>query len=272
MELVSQNLQHLPHHLPSLFEDTIIRIPEIPPSFLGNESFSVSADRPRIIMLAARATFNNSHTGIPTSGEKLFQQVYFTDELTAQVLRKKSSPIAQNFPKSYVALKTQVRSDVNPVLAARASVSDPFYINPARIGDSYYFTGAVDLNPVELALEIADEVLMTYPMGPYSYFERVAIMSTFGFDPALRAYAVSRNNKVKWIDTSGLNALSFDPIPWGLIFSLNLPQSSAAYAAAVDQQYAFGYSRAVEAVLLQKKRNNVRSHLRTPFVKPLDFF
>ena len=264
LETASQNL----NVLPSLFDDTIVRIPEVPDSFLSTETFRVRKNHPRLVMIAARATFDNSQTGTISKGHKLYQQVYFTDPNTAKRLRGKRAAVAKAFPQSHVSVSTQVRSDVGTIQAARASVSDPFYINPARIGESYYFTGAVDLNPVELALDIAEEVLMTYPMGPYSPLERVAIASTFGFDPAERAYSVSLNRKVKWIDTSGLNALSFDPVPWGFIFSLNIPQSSEAYAAAVEQQFAFGYSRAVEAVQLQMSRDNVRSHLRAPFPKP----
>jgi predicted acylesterase/phospholipase RssA len=146
--------------------------------------------------------------------------------------------------------------------AVRVSITDPFYINPARIGKSYYWGGAVDLFPIETASELADEVLVNYPAGLYNAYEDLAISSVFGFAQSDRTQEAAKQNHVKWIDTSGTNKLAMDPTVIGFLFNTNIPKKYDDFMSLIDRQYKFGYQRGVEAVKLQKNKNNVHSHLR----------
>ncbi|RZA04484.1 MAG: hypothetical protein EOP11_15015 [Proteobacteria bacterium] len=177
-------------------------------------------------------------------------------------MRGKASPIHRLFPGSNVAAGTEVITGVSLSQATRASIADPFFVNPARIGNSYYFTGAVDLFPIETAQELAQQVLVTYPSGKYSDYEDLAISSTLGFKQSARSAKAARQTRVKWIDVSGIEDLVMDPGPAGLMMVNNIPTSRAAYSEAIQNQFSFGYWRAVEAVKIQAEVGNVRSHLR----------
>lgn len=248
-----------PGVLPELFTGNILRIPETVGRLLPRENFA--GGRARLILTAAKADFGKESAGTLLSARS-FKQVYFTDPATASYLRGKASPIHRLFPGGHVAPGTEVISGVTMSQAARASIADPFFVNPARVGNSYYFTGAVDLFPIETAQDLAQQVLVTYPSGKYSDYEDLAISSTLGFKQSARSALAARHTRVKWIDVSGLEDLVMDPAPAGLLMVNNIPSSPGAYAAAIDNQYSFGYWRAVEAVKVQAEVGNVRSHLR----------
>ena len=146
--------------------------------------------------------------------------------------------------------------------AARVSISDPFYLNPARIGGDYYFGGAIDLYPIETAQALAEEVLINYPSGLYTAYENLAISSTYGFRQSDRTHLAAKTETVKWIDSSGTAALGMDPTLEGFFFVNNIPASYEKFKNTVLEQYRFGFERAQEAVRAQRRHKNVRSHLR----------
>lgn len=251
-----------PKVLPHFFDGTILDIPNQVESLLPSEKFPYSKNKPRLIILAARASFSPQHQGKDSGTGPLFRQSYFTDAGTAAELRGFDSPIQKSFPYGRVDRKTETRTDVSLSQAARFSISDPFYVNPARIGDSYYWGGAVDLFPVETAQHLADEVLMNFPGGLYNGFEDLAIASSFGFAQSDRTTEVSRMTEVKWIDSSGSHKLALDPALLGIMLVNKFPTTHEKFAYTIHQQYKFGYARAMEAVRLQKNHTNVRTHLR----------
>ncbi|KYG67269.1 hypothetical protein AZI86_09705 [Bdellovibrio bacteriovorus] len=251
-----------PKNLPEIFEGNILKIPNEAQGLLPSEKFPLSKNKSRLIILAARASFGPEHQGKDTGTGSLFRESYLTDAATANELRGFESPVKKSFPYSRVDRKTEVRSDVALSQAVRASITDPFYVNPTRIGNSYYWGGAVDLFPVETAQHLAEEVLMNFPGGLYNRFEDLAISSTYGFAQSDRTTEVSRLNDIKWIDTSGSHELGLDPGLFGVLFINRFPSSHEKFAYIIQKQFNLGYARAVEAVRLQKNRVNVRTHLR----------
>lgn len=253
-----------PYLLPDLFEDNILHVPEDVTGMLPRELFPTKG--PRLVVLAAQALFGPELQGRDSGAGPLFRETFFTDPATAQLLQGRASSIKEIFPFSRVAMKTEALSGVSLSQAVRASISDPYYINPAKIGGRYYFGGAVDLFPLETALSLADEVLVNFPVGLYSPYENLAISSTFGFAQSDRTWIASQSKDVKWIDSSGTNNLSLDPSLWGLLFLNKMPRTHAKFAEAIENQFRFGYARALEAVKAQRGRVNVRRHLRTTSV------
>lgn len=256
-----------PHMIPDLFQGNILKVNETVTGLLPQDQFPTSSKIPKLIILGSRASFGPQHVGHDQGKNPLYRQVFFTDPSTAQHLRGLPSPIQKLFPESRIDKKTETRSNVSMSMAVRSSITDPYYINPAKIGDSYYFGGAVDLFPIETAQEIADEVLVNFPSGLYSNYEDLTIYSTFGFPQSERTTLASHQEDVKWIDSSGSGKLAMDPIiTAGVFMTDRYPKNHQAFSELVLKQYRFGYQRAVEAVQIQRGKKNVRTHLRYPFV------
>ncbi|HXH29860.1 MAG TPA: hypothetical protein VNJ01_03540 [Bacteriovoracaceae bacterium] len=248
--------------IPQIFYTPILNIPEDVPASLPDNTFNQSATGPKLIMIAARAHFGPEKVGLPRTSLKSFTQVFFTDADTALAIEGFQSPIAKNFPMSFVESKTEVMTGISTEEAARASISDPFLTNPAKIGNDYYFTGAVDLFPLELAESLADEVVSNYPIELYEGIGDLAIGVTFGFSQSDMVYKKIQNKKVKWVDLVGIDKLTFDPKPNLLIFLKNgIPKSLENFQKGIQKQWDLGYERGMEAIEVQKAGSST-SHLR----------
>jgi predicted acylesterase/phospholipase RssA len=253
-----------PTLLPELFDSNILKVPEDVTGLLPREQFP--AKGPRLVVVAARALFGPGMEGRDPGAGPLFRETFITDPATAQLLRGRASTVKQTFPYSRVAMATETLTGIALSQAVRASISDPYYINPARIGGHYYFGGAVDLFPIETAQSLADEVLANFPVGLYTAYEDLAINSTFGFAQSDRSWIASQHKRVKWLDSSGTNGISLDPNLFGLLFLNKMPRTHEKFAEAIERQFQFGYARALEAVKAQRATVNERRHLRTTAV------
>ena len=249
------------HLVPDFFTGYILDIPERMPRFLPNDQFNISNHRPRIIMVAAKALFPRQSVGQPRPA-KMFAETFFTDADTAVALRGFVSPLAK-LPGSYVTSQPLVVTNKSTEEALRASVSDPYLVNPPMIDGSYYFTGAVDLFPVELAQHLADEVVVTYPVSLFDGPMDVAFKSAFGYTQTYRTLQILQDKSVKWVDMAGADNLKFDPAPGFLTIANGIPQNFADYQRGLQAQYEFGRTRMMEAVRMQPSVQT-HSHLREP--------
>lgn len=225
--------------IPQLFTGNILRLPAVLPEWLPNPRFRRSQSLPRYIVVAARAGFGPQDVGARFEWRAPFKQVYFTDSDTAQYLRGRKSDIKRTFPGSYIDSETEVMTNVSLSQAFRASISDPYYINPARIGDAYYFSGAVDLFPIDLAKDLADQVLVTAPSTDYAAHDVQAIYNAFGFNQQTAAIRASRRQDVTFIDQSYV--ASFKPKLVGPFLSRGLPRTAGEFTSTVDAQYLVAY-------------------------------
>ena len=62
--------------------------------------------------------------------EEMYQEVFFTDMETANLLKDVLSSIAISFPNSATFLDTQVITNQSLGTAIKVSISDPYLINP----------------------------------------------------------------------------------------------------------------------------------------------
>ncbi|MFN8943443.1 MAG: patatin-like phospholipase family protein [Pseudobdellovibrionaceae bacterium] len=251
-------------HIPQYFKGNVLALNDEISGFLPLPYFARNLDAPKIIMLAAKANFGPQNVGQAFTDNR-FTQVFFTDSQTANSIRNLKSPVKKLFPDSYLTENTLVVTDVSTEQAARASIADPYLINPGKINGEYYFTGAVDLIPIELATQLADEVIVTYPTGLFDDFENAAIQSTFGFNQTQRVLHAIQSKDVKWIDLSDASAIKFDPAAsMTLTISNNIPKIQSKFAEGIQEQYDLGFSRVQEALTVQANHLNVRSHIRKP--------
>lgn len=247
--------------VPDFFNGYILDLPASMKMDLANTQFNSSNHRPRIVMVAAKALFGRESVGGPRPA-KMFTETFFTDADTAQALKGFKSPLAKLSP-SYVTAETQVITSKTTEEAMRASVSDPYLINPAVLDGSYYFTGAVDLFPVELAQYLADEVIVTYPVSLFDGPMDVAFSTAFGYTQTYRTLQVLQDKTVKWIDMAGADSLKFDPSPVVLTIANRIPSNLAEYQRGLLAQYEFGRTRTLEGLRVQPQVQT-REHLREP--------
>lgn len=259
-----KELEKNPDVIPGLFDTHILNMPPEVGQFVPQNKFNTGAKGPKFVILSARALFGPNNVGEKKAGRDLFEQVFFTDPETAKELQNLPSPIRTLFPKSNVAKKTRVITDVTTEQAARASVPDPFLLNPAVINGSYYFTGAVDLFPIEVAHQLADEVIVTYPERLYLDYENLVIQSAFGFSQTQRALSAIQDTTVKWIDITGISKLAFSPETSLLTLKNKIPSNQNDFIKGIRAQFEFGKNRAIEGINIQKTQANVRTHLREP--------
>jgi hypothetical protein len=249
--------------IPDMFNETVLNIPE-QIHFLPRKNFS-NAGNMRFIITSTRARFNQEAIGSPNLPS--FRHAYFTDSETARHIRGRRSAIKRMFPESFLENTVDVHHNVRPEDAARGGVADPFLLNPGKINHQYYFTGASDLYPIELAQSLAKEVLVTYPESLFEDFEDNIIKRSFGFSQNTRALATLHFKDVKWVDMYGLSETKLNPKPFYFFLQLRngIPRNLSTFQADIQKQYDFGYNRVIEALKAAPgKLRNVRSHLRAP--------
>jgi hypothetical protein len=206
----------------------------------------------RLIIGAGRILFQPGR-GVPNS-KYLFQETYFTDSNTAKYLRGKNSAIAKMYPNSRVMPTIGVKTGVDPMLAARASISDPILINPGIVDGSYYLTGGINLYPIEMAKELADEVYVTYPLK-FKQYQSDIVVNSFGYSALDRQKKVSEMTGVHWIDLTGRDE-SFEPSAF-MLFTVKsgVPKNPSTFARKTEGMWNFGWRKAYEAVTQEDPKN-----------------
>jgi len=265
----------------SVFSKPIMEVPLRP---LGShhiqQPFPMGEDVPRIIILAAEIDYCPNCEPRTKEGVKYYRETYFTDADTAHYLDGRPSVIAQQFPKSGVKFTTQVKLGHTLGDAARASISDPYYINLTHLNGRYFATGAVNLNPIELAQSLADEVIIPF-YYPSDTLGQSAYGTFFGYSIRKRGLQVNRQWATHWVDFSDLTRIKkdfvFDPIvvpsrrgsctdgeccclsPIRVVSGV--PVSLGGFQEQLQQQWCYGYERTMEA--FQQPVGN-QSHIRIP--------
>lgn len=232
---------------PNIFDQNLLEVPESLRKLLPNQSFTARPGQPRFVTVAARANFSKEDAGRGLVSGALYQQVYFTDSSTAKSLRGLPASIKRNFPQSPIDPDTDVVTGVDMLQAARASIADPYMMNPAKIGKDFYFAGAMDLFPVETAQAIACNSTVTASSGEYSGIEDQAVEKGFGFSQTARVRQLSQYKGVRWVNTKGVADLAMDPTGGITGFQDNVPDSYEEFAEQIERQYQLGFERAQRA-------------------------
>ena len=233
--------------IPDIFHDYLMNVPN---SFnLKEISKNFTPSKYRTVIVASRILYNEENLGGKRDkGENLFQESIFTDEVTAKELNGFIAPNSL-YKNSSVASKVDFITDANLDEAARASISDPFYMAPGNYKGERYVTGAVDLYPIELAKKIADEIIFVYP-SKFGVVEEGAIFATFNFSHNKRHRQVFHQKIDYLIDSTDFPPeLELEPKLNLLAWKINsrVPQTYEEYREITRLQFEFGYKRALDA-------------------------
>lgn len=224
-----------------------------------------------IVVVASRLEFDEDDVGESWPfAAPLFTEVFFTDPDTASMLSGLPSFAGTIYPLSAVSTDTDVVTGVALVPALRASIANPLMLTPVLIDGRYYMTGAINIDPNNVARHLADEVIARYPPPWGGFIDKPLLMVTFGFDSDEVRRAVLGTDVDHWIDMSdtaypklGPGAAFNATINPGRMIALRsrVPEQFEEYRQIVDAQYALGYARGKEAVA----NRGTRSHIRRPF-------
>ncbi len=248
--------------IPPLFDNYLLEVPNNFNSIPLHQGFSSLGTR--VVIIGAKLNFTPEDVGQESEDKKIYQEVFFTDIETSDLLRDMSSPIAVSFPNSAISFDTQVITNQSLGTAVRVSISDPYLMNPAQIDEIYFLGGAINLYPIEIAYRLANTVAMVYP-NALDFLGQRTLASTFGFDNNTRLRKVTNMYADYWFDFLNFEALGdhrFNVIEVDIMrneLRLKLPKDIETFRADIQAQYEFGYNRAVEA--LQQSPNS-KNHIR----------
>jgi len=233
---------------------TLLDVPQEFPSEVTARKFSDKGIR--LLVVGSKLNFGPNDVGKPDllGSNKLYTEAYATDEDLAGDLVGRKSSIAEAFPESAVDETTEVYSDRSLGQAARMSISDLMYLEPAKHGDTYFGGGFVNLYPLELALDLGEEVVMLRSL-PFDAAEQAVIKATMGYDGNVRREKLNRlgGARVKWVKMQGQDKMyenhGFNPKverkglfePW---MTTRVPVDPEAYASQVQAQYDWGHEAA----------------------------
>ena len=134
-------------------------------------------------------------------------------------------------------------------------MSDMFYIEPIERNGEYYAGGAIDLVPVELAQSLATEVIGERKQL-YKLQEEGLVRAVLGFSGNQRLRDINQQFRdMRWIDTRDaaqqlLGNYCRKGIDWRRFeITLSLPTSLDEFAAAMEAQWNYGYSKTMKLQL-----------------------
>ena len=237
--------------IPNIFDHYLLELKQDVP--LGSLHTTFTPQEHKSIIIAAEAIYDESYHG-KIREDKLFQQVFFTDAETGKILEGEVSPSYQD-GKTSIMKETKVISHASLAQASRASVTDPFFINPAVFENRKFFTGAVDLYPVELAKKLGSKVIMCLP-DKFSTLERGLIWASYHYDQNERYDQVFTDIDVDYlIDVRDFpDEYKFIPVvnwlQWKII--TRIPRNYDKYVQIVEGQFQYGYEKMKETLKTRK--------------------
>jgi hypothetical protein len=245
---------------PDLFSSYVLNVPM---SFglkelSGGFSASENSGAARIVIVGSKiwgGADAPTLVGQPSSHTPLVTETYFSDPATIAQLKDFSSPIGAEFPLSSVAKNVNLESGFTLEQAVRASISDPFYMQPEFVKGSYYTGGVIDLYPVELAKALSQggEIIAPTASDFSTDFAVPAFQAAFGFNENNRMPVYLNTAGVSWVELSDYSSydFTFDPLPnlanyKGL--TNRFPKTYSEYVTKVRSQWEYGRQRAVQAL------------------------
>lgn len=231
------------NYLVNMPQDISLQLPSLSSQFAQNVS---------CIIIGSQILFDSMDTGKARKNKKLYKKVLFTDQITAQKIDLNTIKIqSKNYELSAVDSSIEILSDVPIQKAMRISVSDMFYVEPVLYQNQYYAGGAIDLIPIELALEVAEEVIFEKKKS-YTNVEESLVRAVLGFSGNQRLDEIQKKAVNYWIDTTdATQALNGHycqkKIDWkNFEIKIDLPDSYQKFISDIDKQWQYGYDKALK--------------------------
>ncbi|MBE8727905.1 patatin-like phospholipase family protein [Flavobacterium hungaricum] len=231
------------NYLVDLPQDISLQLPSLSSQFAKNIP---------CIIVGSKIVLDPSNTGKERQNKKLYNKVLFTDPITAQKIDLDKIKIrSENYELSAVDPSIEILTDVSPHLAMRISVSDMFYVKPVLYQNQYYAGGAIDLTPIELAFEVADEVILE-KKNNYTQIEESLVRAVLGFSGNQRLKEIENSTAAYWIDTTDATQVlnghyCQKKIDWkNFEIKIELPESYEKFVNDMQQQWQYGYDKAIK--------------------------
>jgi hypothetical protein len=265
---------------PALYRDnrdTLLDVPfDLSPPGMN---IPFSANKMRAIFVATKILYPRElqDKPRPENSQPLYQEVVFTDRLTADEIARvkyEKSPIAKMFPKAPIHTDVEVRSGYRVWDVARATLADMYLTAPMWLEDptgahpkELFITGALNISPIELALSLGDEVMAIRmkelrASNPAEKIESYVYENTFGFTNDERRLEIKNRfgDKVIWIDLEGIQEMEkrngFSPLRVGdgpkMHLEDNIPSDPAEFKRRSKAQWEWGVEQ-IRRVDLRRK-------------------
>jgi hypothetical protein len=234
-------------YIPDLFADYLFELPGALPLPLPRTP-TCQADAPAVAIVGTRLLFEPQEAGRRRGARRLFAQVVFGPARVATLLRGMAAPSADS-RWSGGAIESLLETDSTMPLpeAVRISIADMVYFRSHAYGNRHYSGGVIDLFPIEIARELAREVIMERKMPFDRWLALPALRTIFGIDGKARLDHVCAQQADVWFDTTDISQALREhgtrkQVDWRRnCVSLVAPTTHVAYAAKVKAQWDYGY-------------------------------
>lgn len=240
--------------IPDLFNDYLF---EVPPA-LPLPATPVSEQSVATAIVGGKLLFSENEVGQPRGKRKLFAETVFCDPRAAALLDGMSSPLADpRWGEHAIANELLCDTGTSTALAARISITDMFYFRCHSHAGGNYFGGVLDLFPIEVARQLADEVMMEFKQSFDQAFSIPAWRSVMGLDGNARLRYVNGQPVDVRIDTSDVaDVLAKEAVQKKLDWrnnriSLLIPPTYETFVSYMEAQWQYGYTRGMEAFTRQ---------------------
>lgn len=238
-----------------LFEppDTEIPLPPVAP-YSGQAALAI---------IGAKLLFGSSEIGHARGARKLFAETIFASPRVQHLLACATSALARSaWHASAVALGLCFESVYPLASAVLISTADVIYFPAVSHLGQFYSGGAVDLFPIEIAKQLATEIIMELKAPLDQSFAQPAWRSVYGIDGNARLRQVQQNhakigNDV-WIDTRDIRLqLRTEQVQKRMDWRTGRIRLVAAkthveFVAQMQAQWRYGYQRATAAFAKQR--------------------
>lgn len=205
------------------------------------------------VIIGSELLFTPADINKKRNGKKLYRRLIITDPKTANRIDLKSiEQKSLNHTESVVAQDSIFKTDISMLMASRISASDMFYMSPVLLGNSYFAGGAIDLIPVEIGQNLADEIIIEKKQT-YSGVEEAFVLAVLGYSGNKRLAEINDLNIKYQIDTNDIKErlnghFIAKKIDWKTFeIKLTIPDTIKKFQNDMDLQWKYGYEKTMES-------------------------
>ena len=239
------------------------------PRNMGISSFDAefNVDQIPVVISAGKVLYNLADEGKESESKKLYQEVIFTDKNTAEKIINLPSAFKHINMSDKVEDKIEINSHFKINDAVRAAISEPLMMSPIKINGINYNVRPQTLQPLEMAKQLACEVIMPFRY-PISSMESSMIQSVFGVAYNERLTKAHSEYADYWVDISDQAKID-ESAALGPVLKLTqgkmmltIPKDYQEYRKRMQLLYNYGYERGME--VLGGNIKNEKAHIRLP--------
>ena len=249
--------------IPNLFSEYLF---EPPADAIPLPSVNPYPGQPALAIIGAKILFAPAEVGQARGARKLFAETVFADQRVHDLLRFATAAVAGDpWQASSIAADLCFKSLYPLASAVLISTADVIYFPAVSHFGQFYSGGAVDLFPVEIAKQLAREIIMEFKAPLNRNFAQPAWLSVYGIDGNDRLAQVQQNaghaDNEFWIDTRDIRQkLRTDQVQKQLDWrtgriSLVAAKTHADFVAQMQAQWRYGYQCGAAAFAKQRTRS-----------------